>query len=154
HHHPDHTGGVNHLRDRLKVPVAAHRLAADRMEGKVKVDRFVEDGELIELEGEPGWRLRVLHTPGHTRGHLCFYDEISGSIMAGDFVVGIGTVVIDPPEGNMRQYFNSLRRLLALPKLTSLFGAHGPAIGSASLKLEEYIEHRQMRENKILSAVR
>ena len=154
HHHPDHTGGVNHLRRRLGVPVAAQAMTAARVARSVEVDRFIEDGELIELAGEPGWRLRALHTPGHTRGHLCFYEEHTGAIITGDLVVGLGTVVIDPPEGNMRQYFDSLRRLLALPKLSSLFPAHGPAIGNARNKLEEYLTHRAWREDKILEAVR
>jgi Zn-dependent hydrolases, including glyoxylases len=153
HHHPDHTGGVNHLRRRLGVPVAAQALTAERIGRSIAVDRFIEDNELIELAGEPGWRLRALHTPGHTRGHLCFYEEITGAIITGDLVVGLGTVVIDPPEGNMRQYFDSLHRLLALPKLSSLFPAHGPAIGNARHKLEEYVTHRTGRENKILEAV-
>jgi endoribonuclease LACTB2 len=153
HHHPDHIGGAAHLRKRLGVPVAAHQLTADRIGYAVEVDRLVADNELIELDGDPGWRLRALHTPGHTRGHLCFYEEITGAIITGDLVVGIGTVVIDPPEGNMLQYFDSLRRLLDLPKLSALFPAHGPAIGSAREKIEEYIEHRTMRENKILAAV-
>lgn len=153
HHHPDHTGGAAHLSKRLGVPVAAHRLTAQRVQHAVEVSRFVEDNELIELEGKPGWRLRALLTPGHTRGHLCFYEENTGAILTGDLVVGIGTVVIDPPEGNMRQYFDSLARLLALPKLSSLFPAHGPAIGSAREKLEEYVVHRTLRENKILAAV-
>lgn len=84
---------------------------------------------------------------------MCFYEERTGDIITGDLVVGIGTVVIDPPEGNMKQYFDSLHRLLALPKLSVLFPAHGPAIGSAREKIEEYIEHRTMRESKILAAV-
>jgi glyoxylase-like metal-dependent hydrolase (beta-lactamase superfamily II)/8-oxo-dGTP pyrophosphatase MutT (NUDIX family) len=154
HHHPDHTGGVNHLSSRLRVPVAAHPLTAERVSPGIKVDRLLADNELIELDGDPGWKLRVLHTPGHTRGHVCFYEEISGAIITGDLVVGLGTVVIDPPEGNMKQYFQSLHRLLALPKLSSLFPAHGPAIGSAIHKLNEYVEHRTMREHKILEAVR
>jgi len=154
HHHPDHTGGVNHLSKRLGVAVAAQRLTAERIAHSIKVDRFIEDNELIELDGEPGWRLRALHTPGHTRGHICFYEENTGAILTGDLVVGIGTVVIDPPEGNMRQYFDSLHRLLALPKLSSLFPAHGPAIGSATHKLNEYVLHRTMREDKILAAVK
>jgi glyoxylase-like metal-dependent hydrolase (beta-lactamase superfamily II)/8-oxo-dGTP pyrophosphatase MutT (NUDIX family) len=154
HHHPDHTGGVNHLRRRLGVPVAAERLTAERVARSIAVDRFIEDNELIELAGEPGWRLRALHTPGHTRGHLCFYEENTGAIITGDLAVGFGTVVIDPPEGNMRQYFDSLHRLLELPKLSSLFPAHGPAIGNARHKLEEYLTHRTGRENKILEAVR
>jgi glyoxylase-like metal-dependent hydrolase (beta-lactamase superfamily II)/8-oxo-dGTP pyrophosphatase MutT (NUDIX family) len=154
HLHPDHIGGANHLRERLSVPVAAHRSTAERISHLVKVDRVIEDNELIDLAGDPGWRLRALHTPGHSRGHLCFYEEITGAIITGDLVVGVGTVVIDPPEGNMLQYFDSLRRLLALPKLSVLFPAHGPAIGSAREKIEEYIEHRTMREDKILEAVR
>jgi ribonuclease/clavin/mitogillin len=154
HHHPDHTGGVEHLRTRLQLPVAAHSLTAQRVAHAISVDRLIKDEELIELSGDPGWRLRVLHTPGHTRGHICFYEEISGVVVTGDLVVGIGTVVIDPPEGNMRQYFDSLARLLALPKLTSLFPAHGPAIGSARNKLQEYVEHRTMREKRILDAVK
>lgn len=154
HHHPDHIGGVNHLRERLGVPVAAHRLTAERIGSSINIDRFVEDNEMIELEGDPGWRLRVLHTPGHARGHLCFYEEITGAVITGDLIVGLGTVVIDPPEGNMQQYFDSLNRVLALPKLSSLFGAHGPAIGSAKEKIEEYIEHRTMRETRVFDAVR
>ena len=153
HLHPDHIGGAAHLQARLGVPVAAHRLTADRISYSVTVDRQIEDNELIELEGDPGWKLRALHTQGHARGHLCFYEEITGAIITGDLVVGIGTVVIDPPEGNMKQYFDSLNRLLALPKLSILFPAHGPAIGSAREKIEEYIEHRTMRETKILAAV-
>ena len=153
HLHPDHIGGAAHLRDRLGVPVAAHRLTADRISYSVTVDRMIDDNELIELDGDPGWRLRALHTQGHARGHLCFYEEKTGAIITGDLVVGIGTVVIDPPEGNMKQYFDSLNRLLALPRLTILFPAHGPAIGSAREKIEEYILHRTMRENKILAAV-
>jgi endoribonuclease LACTB2 len=153
HLHPDHIGGAAYLRDRLGVPVAAHRLTADRISYAVNVDRMIEDGEMIALDGDPGWKLRAMLTQGHARGHLCFYEELTGAIITGDLVVGIGTVVIDPPEGNMKQYFDSLHRLLALPKLSVLFPAHGPAIGSAREKIEEYIQHRTMRENKILAAV-
>jgi glyoxylase-like metal-dependent hydrolase (beta-lactamase superfamily II)/8-oxo-dGTP pyrophosphatase MutT (NUDIX family) len=154
HLHSDHIGGAAYLKRRLGVPVAAHRLTAERISHTVTVDRLIEDNDLIEIDGDPGWRLRALHTPGHARGHLCFYEEITGAIVTGDLVVGIGTVVIDPPEGNMKLYFESLRRLLALPKVTVLFPAHGPAIGAAREKIEEYIEHRAMRENKILEAIR
>lgn len=153
HHHPDHIGGVNHLSRRLGVGVAAHKLTADRLAGEVEVTRCIEDNELIAFDDLPDLRLRALHTPGHTRGHLCFYEETRGYVITGDLVVGLGTVVIDPPEGNMKQYFNSLQRLLELPKLTSLFGAHGPAIANARDKIEEYVTHRTARESKIFSAI-
>ncbi|HYO92483.1 MAG TPA: MBL fold metallo-hydrolase, partial [Pyrinomonadaceae bacterium] len=156
HLHPDHVGGVSALREHLwgRVPVAAHRLTALALEGQVKVDRFIEDGELIDLEGEPHLRLQALHTPGHARGHLCFYEEATGALITGDNIVGLGSVLIDPPEGNMRDYLESLERLRALPHLTVLFGAHGPAVGNPRVKIDEYIRHRLEREENILQAVR
>src|SRR4051812_44463094 len=156
HLHPDHVAGVNALNEHFggSLRVAAHRLTAEALDGSVHVDRFIEDEELIKLKGEPHLSLRALHTPGHARGHHCFYDETTGALVTGDNIVGLGSVLIDPPEGNMRDYLNSLERLRALSNLTVLFGAHGPAIGSPRAKIEEYIKHRLEREANILKAVR
>jgi ribonuclease/clavin/mitogillin len=156
HLHPDHVAGVNALKAHMggRIKVAAHRLTAEALAGSTRVDRLIEDEELIELAGEPRISLRALHTPGHARGHLCFYEERTGALLTGDNIVGLGSVLIDPPEGNMRDYLNSLERLRSLPHLTVLFGAHGPAIGSPRAKIEEYIAHRLEREAKILAAVR
>jgi ribonuclease/clavin/mitogillin len=156
HLHPDHVGGVNALVEHLggRVTVAAHRLTAEALTGSIRVDRLIEDEVLIELAGEPRITLRALHTPGHARGHLCFYEERTGALVTGDNIIGLGSVLINPPEGNMRDYLNSLERLRRLPHLTVLFGAHGPAIGSPRAKIEEYIAHRTEREANILNAVR
>ncbi len=159
HVHPDHIGGVNALRihseARLagKTKVAAHRFTAEGLED-TGVDRFIEDGEMIELRGQPSIKLRAMHTPGHARGHLCFYEERTGTLISGDNIVGLGSVLIDPPEGNMRDYLASLERLRALPNLSVIFGGHGPAIGNPYAKLDEYISHRLERERNILEAVR
>jgi ribonuclease/clavin/mitogillin len=155
HLHPDHVGGVEHLSKHLggSIKVAAHRLTAEALSPSIRVDRLIEDGEMIELEGEPHLRMRAMHTPGHARGHLCFYEESTGALITGDNIVGLGSVLIDPPEGNMRDYLRSLERLRALPRLTVLFGAHGPAIGSPRAKIEEYINHRLEREANILAAI-
>jgi endoribonuclease LACTB2 len=156
HHHPDHVGGVEHLREQSggRFAVAAHRLTAEALAGGVRVDRFIEEGDLIELEGEPPVALRAMHTPGHTRGHLSFYDERAGALLTGDNVVGVGSVLIDPPEGSVRDYLATLERYRALPRLVALFGGHGPAVGSPAAKIEEYIEHRLKRERDVLAAVR
>ena len=156
HLHPDHVGGVKALSEHLwgRVPVAAHRLTAEALEGEVRVDRLIEDGEVIDLSGEPHLTLRAMHTPGHARGHLCFYEEQTGALITGDNIVGLGSVLIDPPEGNMRDYLYSLERMRALPNLTVLFGAHGPAMGNPRAKIDEYIRHRLEREENILQAVR
>ena len=74
--------------------------------------------------------------------------------MTGDNIVGIGSVLIDPPQGNMSEYLNSLERMLALPMLGVLLGGHGPAVASPYRKILEYILHRVEREQNILAAVR
>lgn len=155
HLHPDHVGGVEALRAHLggNVTVAAHKFTAEALSGTIRVDRLIEDEEIIELDGAPPLKLRALHTPGHARGHLCFYDEATGALVTGDNVVGLGSVLIDPPEGNMRDYLRSLVRLRDLPYLKVLFGAHGPAVAGARRKIEEYIAHRLERERNILAAI-
>lgn len=156
HMHPDHVGGVNALRAHLgdRVRVAAHRLTAEPLADSVPVDRFIEDDEVINLDGSPQLALRAMHTPGHARGHLCFHEERTGTLISGDNIVGLGSVLIDPPEGNMRAYLQSLERMRALPNLSVIFGGHGPAIANPYAKLSEYIAHRLDREQKILQAVR
>src|SRR5437870_5462842 len=114
HAHPDHVAGVNALNAHLErkqgghVPVAAHRLTSESLKSQVSVDRFIEDGDVLVLNGEPEIKLRALYTPGHARGHLCSYDERTGALISGDNVVGFGSVLIDPPEGKMRVYLNSI----------------------------------------------
>jgi glyoxylase-like metal-dependent hydrolase (beta-lactamase superfamily II)/8-oxo-dGTP pyrophosphatase MutT (NUDIX family) len=156
HLHPDHVGGVEALRARLGggVKVAAHRLTAEPLRGSVRVDRLIEDGELIELAGDPPLSLRAMHTPGHTRGHLSFYEGRTGALLTGDNVVGVGSVLIEPGEGSVRDYLATLERYRALPRLVALFGGHGPAVGSPRAKVDEYISHRLRRERDILAAVR
>jgi glyoxylase-like metal-dependent hydrolase (beta-lactamase superfamily II)/8-oxo-dGTP pyrophosphatase MutT (NUDIX family) len=156
HLHPDHIGGVTHLAEKFNLPIAAHRMTAEAIGREVRVDRFIEDGEVIELsEASAGltWRLRAIWTPGHARGHLSFYEERTGSLITGDCVVGFGTVVIAPPEGNMNDYLASLRRYLELPRLTALMPGHGPVIADARGRIEEYIAHRRDREEQIVGAV-
>jgi glyoxylase-like metal-dependent hydrolase (beta-lactamase superfamily II)/8-oxo-dGTP pyrophosphatase MutT (NUDIX family) len=152
HHHPDHVGGAAALRERLGLPIAAHARTVERLAGRLTVDREIEDGEVRQL-GSAGreFTVRALHTPGHARGHLCFLHEELGSLLAGDVVAGFGTIVIDPPEGDMAQYLETLERLVDLAPRT-LFPAHGPTILDAVGKLREYRQHRRWREEKVFRA--
>jgi glyoxylase-like metal-dependent hydrolase (beta-lactamase superfamily II)/8-oxo-dGTP pyrophosphatase MutT (NUDIX family) len=155
HLHPDHVGGVNALKAHLggSLPVAAHARTAEALID-VRVDRLIQDSDVITLQGEPRIELRALHTPGHALGHLCFHDEVRGVLLTGDNIVGIGSVLIDPPQGNMRDYLESLERMRSLRNLTVLFGGHGPAIATPYQKINEYISHRLERERNILEAFR
>jgi glyoxylase-like metal-dependent hydrolase (beta-lactamase superfamily II)/8-oxo-dGTP pyrophosphatase MutT (NUDIX family) len=156
HMHPDHIGGVNPLRAHLggQITVAAHRLTAEPLAKSIRVDRFIEDDEIIKLDGSPEIILRAMHTPGHARGHLCFYEQRTGTLISGDNIVGLGSVLIDPPEGNMSDYLRSLERMRASANLSVIFGGHGPAIANPYAKIDEYISHRLEREQKILQAIR
>jgi len=155
HHHPDHVGGVKALKSHLggNISVAAHRETA-KIVKDVQVDRFIEDNEIIALDGEPQLQLQAMHTPGHAPGHLCFHDAQRGVLITGDNVVGFGSVLIDPADGKMRDYLNSLERMRALPGLSVLFGGHGPAVATPYKKIDQYIEHRLEREQNILNAFR
>jgi ribonuclease/clavin/mitogillin len=143
HHHGDHVGGAQALADRWNVPIAAHANTKRRLAGKVNVTRELGDGERV---GE----LECVFTPGHADGHLCF--ALRDFTIAGDMVAGLGTILIDPSEGDMAQYLDSLRTLLARDG-GALLPAHGPMISDGAAKLREYIAHRTMREDRIVAAL-
>jgi glyoxylase-like metal-dependent hydrolase (beta-lactamase superfamily II)/8-oxo-dGTP pyrophosphatase MutT (NUDIX family) len=155
HLHPDHVGGVNALREHFgSIRVTTHAETATALRESISIDDLLSDGDVIELEGEPAMALRVLHTPGHARGHLCLHDDRTGTLISGDNIVGLGSVLIDPPEGNMRDYLTSLERIRSIPNLSVIFGGHGPAMANPYEKIHEYINHRLERERNILTAVR
>ena len=161
HLHPDHFGGETalqkHLKEKfdLEIPIRTHKITAEDLRGKVEFQKFIEDEETIKLKDESNvsFEIKALLTPGHARGHLCFYDEVAGFLLSSDNVVGAGTVLIAPPEGNLIDYLNSLKLMKNLPNLRFLCGSHGSAIYDAKAKIEEYISHRLKREKQILEAI-
>jgi len=153
HHHPDHVGGAMALRERLELPLWAHAMTAQRLDGIVEVDRLIQDGERIELDGPTPTSLTALHTPGHAPGHLCFTDEVSQIMIAGDMVASVGTIIVEPTDGDMLLYLESLEKMSALEP-AGLLPAHGDLITQPQAILRFYIEHRLMRERKVLDALR
>lgn len=156
HEHPDHVDAAAACAERYHIPVWAHRLTAASLGGRVKVARYLEDGDMLPLgqtrDGRP-WALRVLHTPGHAAGHLCFYDPVFGLLFTGDMVSTASTVVIAPPEGDLAQYLESLRRLRRLPARLLLPG-HGNASARPHEVIDDYLAHRAKREEMLLTALR
>lgn len=150
HHHGDHLGGAKLLAEKLGAPVWAHARTADR--SPVPVARLLNDGDVLELDGPMKMSWRVLHTPGHAKGHVALVDEATRSLIAGDMVAGVGTIVIDPPEGDMAEYLAQLRRLEALP-VRALYPSHGPVLPDGPGKLREYLQHRAWREQKVVDAL-
>lgn len=146
HAHPDHSGGAADLAGLTGAPVLALSRAAA---GVPFASAEIRDGEEIPAGGQT---LTVLATPGHRFDHLCLWHAASGALFAGDLLAGSGTVVIMPPEGDMRQYLASLARLLQFP-LRRIWPGHGPAIADPQQRVTSYIAHRLEREGKVLAAL-
>ncbi len=152
HHHPDHVGGAMALRERLQLPLWAHAMTAQRLDGIVESDRLIQDGERIQLDGPTPTALTAVHTPGHAPGHLCFIEEASNIMIAGDMVASIGTIIVEPTDGDMLLYLESLRNMSTLEP-AGLLPAHGTLIEEPQAILNFYIEHRLMRERKVIDAL-
>jgi glyoxylase-like metal-dependent hydrolase (beta-lactamase superfamily II) len=149
HGHEDHIGGARSVIERY----GAMRISKQPWAGVD--DRHglsitsIGEGSVVRTEGAT---LRAIHAPGHAEDHLCFVLEEEGSLFSGDNVLGVGTTVIPGQGGDLRQYLNSLDRLLA-QKPAAIYPAHGPLIQDGDAKIREYIAHRQMREDQILAAL-
>jgi glyoxylase-like metal-dependent hydrolase (beta-lactamase superfamily II) len=141
HDHPDHAPGAIPLGTMTGAPVFAAR-PAEGME-RIRDGEQVSAGSLV---------LSVVGTPGHAPDHVAFFDARTGSLFTGDAVLGRGTSVIDPPEGDLTAYLRSLRRMRELAPRT-IYPGHGPVVLRALAKLDEYLDHRTMREGQVLSAL-
>ncbi len=150
HHHDDHVSGAEALRRALgDIPIVAHPETARRVSGRVAVDEAWEDGQSRVCGGVT---LTAHHTPGHAPGHLVFQDSASGEVIAGDMVAGIGTILVDPDDGDLAQYLASLDAMRALNP-TVLHPAHGPSLPHADQILAFYIAHRHQRTAQIGEAL-
>ncbi len=158
HHHPDHVGAVDATAERYDVPVLAHAETFARLDLQAANTRALEDGVVIPLgtapDGSADWKLTAHHTPGHAPGHLVFSESRYGALIAGDLVSTVSTIVIDPPEGHMGDYLDSLARMAELSGEASvLHPSHGPVASDGRALLERYIEHRQRREDSLVKAL-
>jgi glyoxylase-like metal-dependent hydrolase (beta-lactamase superfamily II) len=151
HHHVDHVGGTEFLARELSLPVWAHALTAQRL-SDVVVARQLSDGDVVDLDGPEPQRWEVLHTPGHAPGHVCLFERGLGAVVVGDMVASVGTILIEPGDGDMRVYLEQLRRLAALSARVAL-PAHGTPIDEPTQHFEFYVRHRLKREAKVLDAL-
>ena len=149
HHHHDHVGGVNALRAATGLPVFAHPRTAELLAGDIQVDGLLNEGDWVQT-GSSRWR--CYHTPGHASGHLCFFNEETGELIIGDMMAGEGTIVLDPPEGDLRAYLESLARLRDLGSQIC-YPAHGPALEPPAERFQQYIDHREMRTQQVRELV-
>ena len=138
HAHIDHVGAVAALADEYACPVLMHAEAEPMLRqlptqamtmglrfGKVPdVDRYIEDDELLEVGG---LKVSALYTPGHAPGHLAFYVEDDGVVVAGDALFAGSVGRTDLFGGEMAVLLRSINeRFLTLPDETRIYPGHGP----------------------------
>lgn len=154
HHHEDHVGGASFLARELNVPLWAHDLTVDRLpdDAKPLVTRRLSDGDTFTLKGPRDEEWKVLHTPGHAPGHVCLHEPHARTLVVGDMVASVGTILIAPGDGDMQVYLQQLDRLAGLDGFVAL-PAHGDPIDEPTNLFRHYIAHRLKREAKVLAAV-
>ena len=112
-------------------------------------DVTLEHGQQVRLGS---FSLRALHTPGHASNHLCYLLEQTRMLFTGDHVMQGSTVVINPPDGDMRAYLASLQMLLN-EDVAILAPGHGYLIGEPHQELRRLLQHRLKREGKVRDAL-
>ena len=151
HTHPDHSPGAR----LLAAATGAELLGRPAPPGAQQDTSFaptrvLDDGDLLET-GE--FVLQALLTPGHASNHLCYLHAESNWLFTGDHVIDGSTVVINPPDGNMKQYIEALRRVRHLG-VGALAPGHGEIIDDPVRAIDWIIDHRLAREDKVAAAVR
>lgn len=151
HTHPDHVGAVDSYAAQTDATVWARYGRTDRFRDATgrEPDRTFTPGTTIRL-GDT--RVRVLTAPGHAPDHVVFEAGRGGPILCGDCAVREGSVVVGAPEGDMRAYVTTLRRLWAIDP-PALYPGHGPEIDAPRETLERLLSHRAKREQRVHVAV-
>ena len=151
HTHPDHSPGVMPLAEKTGAEI----LGMPPPEGfhqdlSFTPTRTLRHADTLETNE---FKLEAIHTPGHASNHLCFRHEGTDWIFTGDHVIDGSTVVINPPDGNMKQYIDSLRRVKSYePK--KLAPGHGELIDDPAGVIDWIITHRLEREKKVLMTLK
>lgn len=123
HSHGDHTAGAEELGAEVVLPAG----------------------------GEEHGGLRAIATPGHAADHVAFLSP-EGVCFSGDLVLGLGSTIVPPGGGAMAAFMDSLR-LLQAEEIELIAPGHGSWITDPEAKLAEYVEHRELRERRLLAAL-
>lgn len=148
HYHPDHVGAVDRASTVLDATVWALDGRTPQFEDVtgVEPDRTFRPGDVLPA----GDGIQIVDTPGHTPEHVAFSTD--DALVVGDLAVADGSVVVGAPEGDMRAYLSSLRRVHARnPDV--LYPGHGPTIDAPRETCRRLIAHRLDRERRVLAAV-
>jgi glyoxylase-like metal-dependent hydrolase (beta-lactamase superfamily II)/8-oxo-dGTP pyrophosphatase MutT (NUDIX family) len=145
HTHMDHSPAAVALREATGAQVLG-RPAPEGQDATFQPDFVVENGQRLQVGRI---NLRAIHTPGHASNHLCYLLEETKMLFTGDHVMQGSTVVINPPDGDMRAYLRSLERLLS-EDIAVIAPGHGYLVGAPHHELRRLMAHRLGREAKVV----
>jgi glyoxylase-like metal-dependent hydrolase (beta-lactamase superfamily II)/8-oxo-dGTP pyrophosphatase MutT (NUDIX family) len=148
HTHADHSPAAAAIKAATGAQVLG-RPAPAGQDATFAPDKIMQDGDRLQIGAIS---LRAIHTPGHASNHLCYLLEQTRMLFTGDHVMQGSTVVINPPDGNMRAYLASLEGLLGLD-IAILAPGHGYLIGDPQREVQRLIRHRLARERKVVGAL-
>ena len=150
HTHPDHSPAARALAaESGAILIGRQPPASGPQDPSFEPDKVPKDGERLEAEE---FTLEILHTPGHASNHLCYRHVTLNWLFTGDHIINGSTVVIDPPDGNMSAYLESLRRLRRLD-CAALAPGHGDVMHAPADAIDGLLRHRLAREAKVADAV-
>ena len=170
HSHPDHHPGAKRLQQlaanhgAARAPIMGLSMPCPYMQSNGRPrdtqyetpnawqfdpDVVLRDGQCLSVGDST---LRAIHTPGHASNHLCFLLEEDQLLFSGDHILNGVTPIINPPDGDMQAYLDSLHRLATL-NFNFIFPAHGYVLAPAKLAIQKLIAHRLKREAKVIAAL-
>ena len=150
HTHPDHSPGVRLLKENLDIPAYGMLTNFSKNQDQTfSPERILDDGEVFQ---EEEFSIEVVHTPGHASNHLCFILKEEKLIFTGDHIMNGSTVVIGPPDGNMKQYIQSLEKLKDYD-IEKIAPGHGELLENPHEVADWIINHRLEREKKVFQAL-
>lgn len=159
HSHADHSPLARRLREATGAKTYAQGAVTPQAEAGLRLDASIDHAfvpDVVLGDGDtvtgPGWSLEALFTPGHMSNHMCFALKEEQALFSGDHVMSWATSVIAPPDGDMGQYFASLRKLLDREEQVYHPG-HGPSRRDPQPLVRGYLAHRRMREEAIRARV-
>lgn len=153
HTHHDHSPGADPLQNRVggtlwgarPRPLPEGTKTTESIHWAFEPDEELVDGTVVKGDG---WTLESIHTPGHMSNHMCFALPEEDILFSGDHIMSWNTTIVSPPDGNMREYFDSLEVCLGRGEKT-FWPAHGPKIPDPEPFTRAYRSHRRMREGEI-----
>lgn len=151
HTHPDHSPAAKQLSDVTGAKMIGCVMADDGHQDRTfEVEENLHHGQLLET---PEFTLEAIHTPGHVANQFCYLLREEGMLFSGDHIMQGSSVVIIPPSGNMAAYIRSTRQLMRYP-INSIAPGHGDLLNAPAAVLEQIVNHRLQREQRVIEALR